>query len=81
MPTIEVDDVTAKALTARASARNMTLGDYLRSLMVPPDPLPPASAPTPEQRIAVWREWVDSHPPVHHFVDDSRESIYEGRGE
>lgn len=23
-----------------------------------------------------FREWVDSHPPVNHFVDDSRESIY-----
>lgn len=27
------------------------------------------------------RTWSDSHPPVTHFVDDSRESIYEGRGE
>lgn len=26
-------------------------------------------------------QWVDSHRPVRHVVDDSRESIYGGRGE
>lgn len=36
---------------------------------------------TPEEWIKDLREWSDSHPPVTHFVDDSRESIYEGRGE
>ena len=25
--------------------------------------------------------WIDLHPVVTHFVDDSRESIYAGRGE
>src|SRR5438093_777537 len=34
-----------------------------------------------EEWIANWRAWAASHPPVDHFVDDSRESIYEGRGE
>ncbi|HOB72952.1 MAG TPA: hypothetical protein PKG54_00365 [Phycisphaerae bacterium] len=34
-----------------------------------------------KQRAAKWLAWVDSHRPVGHFVDDSRESIYEGRGE
>jgi hypothetical protein len=34
-----------------------------------------------EQWIKDLREWAASHPPVTHFVDDSRESIYEGRGE
>lgn len=27
------------------------------------------------------REWSESHGDVSHFIDDSRESIYEGRGE
>lgn len=27
------------------------------------------------------RAWSESHPEVKHFVDDSRERIYEGRGE
>ena len=38
---------------------------------------------TPEW-FAAYQEWLDSHEPVGHFVDDSRETIYggpEGRGE
>lgn len=34
-----------------------------------------------EQRIAEWMAWAESHAPIGHDVDDSRESIYEGRGE
>jgi Arc/MetJ-type ribon-helix-helix transcriptional regulator len=34
-----------------------------------------------EAWIARVRAWSDSHPAVEGFVDDSRESIYEGRGE
>lgn len=36
---------------------------------------------TAEQRAKEWRAWVKSHQPAGHFVDDSRDSIYEGRGE
>ncbi len=36
---------------------------------------------TTEEWVAEFRRWVASHKPVGHFVDDSRESIYEGRGE
>ena len=36
---------------------------------------------TPAQRAAAWREWVASHKPLPIIADDSRESIYEGRGE
>jgi hypothetical protein len=35
----------------------------------------------PNQRVAEFLNWVASHRPVGHFVDDSRESIYEGRDE
>ena len=34
-----------------------------------------------EQWIADWRAWIASHPDVPALADDSRESIYEGRGE
>jgi hypothetical protein len=34
-----------------------------------------------EQWISEFRAWTSSHQPVGHFVDDSRESIYDGRGE
>lgn len=35
----------------------------------------------PNQRVAEFLNWVAGHRPVGHNVDDSREAIYEGRGE
>ena len=40
----------------------------------------PAEMPY-EQWLAAFDAWVAGHRPVEHFVDDSRESIYAGRGE
>ena len=34
-----------------------------------------------KQRIAELRAWAASHRPLSYEADDSRESIYEGRGE
>lgn len=34
-----------------------------------------------DQFMKSMREWGEQHIPPGHFVDDSRESIYEGRGE
>ena len=45
---------------------------------------PSGAAPggrTADQWEAEFKAWVASHRPVPHFVDDSRESIYAGRGE
>jgi plasmid stability protein len=39
---------------------------------------PPHSA---DQWVAELRAWAASHRPLETVVDDSRESIYEGRGE
>jgi len=36
---------------------------------------------SPAQRAAEWRVWAESHARSDHVVDDSRESIYAGRGE
>jgi hypothetical protein len=46
---------------------------------------PPAAASSPprpprEQWFSELKAWAESHPPVNHFVDDSRESIYPDRG-
>jgi hypothetical protein len=46
-----------------------------------------AAEPAPQRRRdhTAWRAklqaWIDLHPVVNHFIDDSRDSIYEGRGE
>ncbi len=34
-----------------------------------------------EDRVAALRSWAESLKPIGHWVDDSRESIYEGCGE
>lgn len=44
----------------------------------------PAAAPrseTPEEAAARFRAWAASHKKCDVIADDSRESIYEGRGE
>jgi hypothetical protein len=38
----------------------------------------PTETPTGSDWLKHLREWVDSRPAVTHFVDDSRESIYDG---
>ncbi len=41
-----------------------------------------AQPPLPtNQRVAEFHDWVSRHRPVGHFIDDRRETIYEGRGE
>ncbi len=78
--TVELDEQTAVGLTAQARARNLTLVEYLRRLAIE-EAQEHLGRITPEQRVAALRAWAESHKPVSHFVDDSRESIYEGRGE
>lgn len=42
---------------------------------------PAASPPAPEQWVRQLQAWVDKHPSRPATIDDSRESIYAGRGE
>jgi hypothetical protein len=46
-----------------------------------PEPVTPPPNETAEEWIARFRAWVESHPKRAIEFDDSRESIYEGRGE
>jgi hypothetical protein len=45
------------------------------------DVQPPAASPSNDEWKKKLQAWIDLHPVVTHFVDDSRESIYAGRGE
>lgn len=47
----------------------------------PVNPMTEARNASAEEWITRFEAWVDSHPPWGRFVDDSRESIYAGRGE
>jgi hypothetical protein len=51
------------------------------NVSVSPFTEPNRTSRSAEQWVAEWRAWIASHAPVTHFVDDSREAIYEGRGE
>jgi hypothetical protein len=54
-------------------------GHRVRVIVLDDDKAPLSSPPTdPEEWSKRFNEWLATHSPVGHFVDDSRESIYEG---
>jgi hypothetical protein len=81
----------AQQLKDRATRCGQTLEEYLQGLAVreagvlPTGPEPTLTYPpefsSPEEWSKALREWAANHPRVQQFVDDSRESIYAGRGE
>jgi plasmid stability protein len=78
---------TESELRRRAAQEGKDVESFIReavearlagsAIPAPRDPRPL----TPAEWIRELREWAASHPTTTHFVDDSRESIYEGRGE
>jgi hypothetical protein len=75
-------------LKERASRIGQTLEEYLQDLAARDAVVAsetaieyPEGFSSPEERSKAILEWAESHPRVEHFVDDSRESIYSGRGE
>jgi len=78
MITIEVAPETAELLRAKATARHLSLDEYLRALAIGAEQASEAK-PTmsPQERAERWDEWTTRHAvrtPTP--VDDSRESIY-----
>lgn len=81
----EVKPETAEMIILQARAKGLSVDAYLRSLL-PSSPGQAAEMPlyetaTPEAWVMAFREWAASHPVRTVIADDSRESIYEGRGE
>ena len=80
----QIKPETAELLEAQALALGLTVDDYLRMLL-------PANGQgyekpfyenaTPEGWTEAFRQWAASHRVLPVIADDSRESIYEGRGE
>ena len=76
---------TEKRLKAKADRRGLSIEKYLDDL-VQQDvhtefSFDNAPLPTAEERAKAWLDWCASHKPLPFEADDSRESIYEGRGE
>jgi adenylate kinase len=73
-------------LRSQAAMQGESLDTYVRQMVI--DRYAEVETPTgfvparsPEEFMARLQEVVDMHPTVKTFVDDSRESIYAGRGE
>jgi hypothetical protein len=81
---LEIKPETAEMLAAQARARGLSVDDYLRTLLPSTngDLEPPLyQAATPEDWVRAFREWAASHAALPSIADDSREGIYQGRGE
>jgi len=80
--TLQFSVETGQKLRDEAARRGVTVEEYVRQLAeqsVSTGAV--ASDATADAKRALWREWVASHQALPYLVDDSRESIYEGRGE
>lgn len=79
--TINLPAETVPRLREAAARRGETLEAYLGSVAAcyAVDVGGAVRAQAAEEWVAEFRAWAASHAPVTHFVDDSRESIYEGR--
>ena len=76
---------TAEMIAAQARELGLSVDDYLRSLLPPAngrdEAKPFYETATSEEWAAAFREWASGHRVLPVIADDSRESIYEGRGE
>lgn len=88
--TLELPTETEKRLQAKAGAKGLSIKSYLEELVRNDLDSQEASGSSPndasgtlsaEQWIAEHRALAKRHAHITHFVDDSRESIYAGRGE
>ncbi len=82
---LELPPETEVWLHQRAAKTGMTAQQFalmvLRNQSVVEPEVVEDDPPNDHERwIAGLREWSKDHPGGTHFVDDSRESIYEGRG-
>lgn len=84
--TIQVPDNLQRQLQKRADDQSRELEAVVVDILETGLRHAPAVSPepklSPEEWVKEFRKWVKSIPQVNMgFVDDSRESIYEGRGE
>jgi len=75
MPTTTID------VSGLSEAVVSDLQRLVSTLRTAAPPITPPPAETAEEWIARFRAWVESHAVRNVTIDDSRESIYEGRGE
>lgn len=87
----QLDSSIEKKLREKARLRGQTLEAYLQQLAeedsrdangaAAPVVPPVSAAQSDESWCSAWRAWAASHATLPTVADDSRESIYAGRGE
>ncbi|KAA1259694.1 hypothetical protein LF1_22310 [Rubripirellula obstinata] len=80
---LDLPPSTEEVLREQAFALGMSLEEFtVKTLTEMAKTATPVSKPHRDHKT--WmndvREWSESHPDTSHFVDDSRDSIYEDRG-
>jgi hypothetical protein len=85
---LRLSDEASEKLARRAAESGRDLAAVASDLIEQAVSVPAPNDSTAAQRVAAWdrwvatmREWGQNHLPAGHVVDDSRDSIYEGRGE
>ena len=75
----------ASKLQEQAQAAGMDVTEFVREILeerlAAEAPMGQAVPRATKQRLSEFRKWIASHKPLPYEADDSRESIYEGRGE
>lgn len=79
---IHLTEEAATRFTETAARRGQTLEAYLEWLAAVSagNGSGPPPQRTPEEKVAAWRDWVESHASNRRVADDSRENIYGDRG-
>ncbi len=81
----EIKPETAEMIKAQAEALGLSVDEYLRELLPASngDSLdqPLYKTASTEEWLSAFSEWATDHPTLPIMADDSRESIYQGRGE
>jgi hypothetical protein len=83
MVTVTMADSTYERLKAKAATRRLSVDAYMNELAQQSGPGPGDSdrqLAALESFIAGMTAWTSSHLPPGHVTDDSRGTIYEGRG-
>ena len=82
MSASELTPELAKEILAAAAARGVSVEEYLQNVIIGhvDDAEQKAQTLSPQERVRLWQEWVDSHsyikaPPLSDYAV-SRESIY-----
>lgn len=80
---VEIPPDTEQRLRDKAATQGVSLNEYVTNLITRDTQVEvqPALLKTAEERAAAWLAWAKSHQPLPVIADDSRESIYAGRGE